>query len=250
MVIGAVIPYRMRASRLPGKPLLDVSGKPALVRVVERARACRPIGPIVIATTCEAEDDILCTVAAGEGLRVHRGSSDDVLGRLAGAAAEMDWVVEIDGDDLLCAPEYMELGLRSLQERQLDYVHFDGLPLGLSPSVLRGAALQEAARSKGDSDSSTGIFRYLWESGDFRCAKLATDAGHAVPGARLTLDYEADLQVFRAVYAKLDQQPGWGLMELLHLLRTRSDLLALNQGLDEVYWRHFAEGVRRGQRIS
>src|SRR5689334_1293384 len=88
--IGAIIPYRMAASRLPGKPLADVAGKTALDRVVDRARACRYVGRIGVATTIESSDDTIVDAATARGLMVYRGSVNDVLRRFAEASRAFD----------------------------------------------------------------------------------------------------------------------------------------------------------------
>lgn len=251
MSIGVIIPYRMRASRLPGKPLLDVAGKPALQRVLERARRSRYAQSLVIATTEEPDDDALSEWGRGHGVEVFRGSTDDVLGRLATAAAAyaFDIVVEVDGDDLLCSPEYMDRGVDLIQANDADYVGFTGLPIGLSPSILRGAALTRAVQLKTGRDTSTGFFRFLQESGQFRVLKpAASDPAHRHLTARLTLDYPQDLEFFRAVYRELDRfEAGWGLADLIQFLHARPDLVALNQGLDKLYWSHFDAGVEKGK---
>jgi spore coat polysaccharide biosynthesis protein SpsF (cytidylyltransferase family) len=246
--VGALIPVRSGSSRLPGKPLADVAGRSALERVAARAAACRAVERVVIATTRDPSDDALAAHAAALGLGVYRGPVDDVLGRLAEAAAahRFDVVVEVDGDDLLCAPEYMERGVEVLEREGADLVQFTGLPVGATPNVLSAPALARAVELKDYQDTSTGFFRFLVESGHFRvvCPRV-DDPAHQHATARMTLDYPEDLAFFRAVYAELDrmQAPGFG--ELVALLHRRPDLVALNQGLDAAYRAHFEAGLRR-----
>src|SRR4051794_37420237 len=99
MKTGALIPVRMAASRLPKKPLLDVSGMTALERVAARALACGAVEQLVIATTTNSLDDELAAFAEARGWGVYRGSEVDVLRRMAEAATHFsfDVVVEVDG---------------------------------------------------------------------------------------------------------------------------------------------------------
>ena len=237
---------RLSSSRLPRKPLLDVSGRTSFERVVERVRAASTPEVIVLATTTEAADDDLAAHARDCGVAVHRGPVRDVLRRLAEAAAAqaLDVVVEVDGDDLLCSSEHMDLGVAHLLASGADYVAFDGLPLGATPNVLRASALRDAVRWKRYDDTETGIFRFLVESGRFRVERVASrDPAHRHDTVRMTLDYPEDLAFFRAVYEHLDRRPGWRLGDLVALLHERPGLVATNAGLEERYRAHFAAGL-------
>jgi spore coat polysaccharide biosynthesis protein SpsF (cytidylyltransferase family) len=247
-VIGGLIPVRSGASRLPGKPLRDVAGKSALARVAARAAACRYVSRVIVATTVEPADDALAAAATALGLGVYRGPVDDVLRRLAEAAAAhgLDVVVEVDGDDLLCAPEYMDRGVELLEREGADLVHFEGLPIGATPNVLRTSALAHAVAIKDYEDTATGFFRVITESGQFKVLRpRADDPAHLHETVRMTLDYPQDLAFFSAVFAELDQMTQPSFADLIALLRRRPDLVALNQGLDAAYQAHFAAGLRR-----
>lgn len=96
----AVIQCRMGSSRLPGKAMLDLDGKPVIQHVLERAKAATLIDEVVLATTWNEEDDVLAAWARDNGYRSFSGSPDDVLQRVKEAAewAEADRVVRLTGD--------------------------------------------------------------------------------------------------------------------------------------------------------
>src|SRR5437879_499011 len=100
MKIVATIEARMTSSRLPGKVLLPVNGRPLLEHLVRRLRAATSLTDIVLATTVNPTDDVLVSFAREIGIKCFRGSEDDVMGRVVGAAAaaEAELVVEITGD--------------------------------------------------------------------------------------------------------------------------------------------------------
>ena len=77
----------MTSTRLPGKVLMDLAGRPLLERELERLGRCARVDEIVLAVTTNADDDPLVALADRLGLRWHRGSEHDVLARYAGAAA-------------------------------------------------------------------------------------------------------------------------------------------------------------------
>lgn len=112
-VVG-IIPARMAATRLPGKPLVDICGKPMIQRVWEKARQARHLAEVYVATP----DDVIARVVSSFGGRAimtsdhHRTGTD----RLAEAAAAMDAdvVVNIQGDEPLIDPAAIEAAVEPL----------------------------------------------------------------------------------------------------------------------------------------
>jgi 3-deoxy-manno-octulosonate cytidylyltransferase (CMP-KDO synthetase) len=115
----AVVPARHASTRLPGKPLADIAGKPMVVRVVERATASGA-GAVWVATDHEG---------VAEAVRVHGGqvcmtSPDCASGtdRLAEVARNLGWpddtvVVNVQGDEPLIDPEVIRATAQLLHDR-------------------------------------------------------------------------------------------------------------------------------------
>src|SRR2546423_14802061 len=88
-----VVQARVGSSRLPGKVLRPVCGRPMLVHVLERVRACPAADEVVLATSRQPLDAVLAEWAQSVGVRAVRGSEDDVaerygeVARLPGADA-------------------------------------------------------------------------------------------------------------------------------------------------------------------
>ena len=110
MKIVATIEARMTSSRLPGKVLMKVLGKPILYYLVERLKQVSLLDDIVLATTTNSDDDSLVKFANNEGIQSYRGSEDDVMGRVIGAAesVDADLIVEITGDCPIIYPSIVE----------------------------------------------------------------------------------------------------------------------------------------------
>src|SRR5215469_9705765 len=87
--ILTIIQTRMGSSRLPGKVLMPLQGKPLFVRQAERVSAARLRGRVVIATTTDSSDDEIEAVCCREGLECFRGHATDVLDRHYQAAVRM-----------------------------------------------------------------------------------------------------------------------------------------------------------------
>src|SRR5687768_1784927 len=97
----------MGSSRLPGKVLTDINGRPALLRLLERLQRAQTLDAIVVATTTKPADDELARAVEAAGFPCFRGSEDDVLARIVGAHRMMgtDLIVGITGDCTLVDPD-------------------------------------------------------------------------------------------------------------------------------------------------
>lgn len=105
MKVLAVIPARFAATRLPGKPLADIHGKPMIQWVYERAKASDAVDRVVVAT----DDERIAHAVRGFGGEVVMTASDLPSGtdRVAAVADEIDAdvYVNIQGDEPLMATE-------------------------------------------------------------------------------------------------------------------------------------------------
>ena len=81
-IIAATIQARMGSSRLPGKVLKDILGKPMLLRQVERLKYSRLIDEIIIATTKSTKDDEIVEFCIKNKIKYFRGSEEYVLSRV------------------------------------------------------------------------------------------------------------------------------------------------------------------------
>ena len=80
--IIAVVQARMGSTRLPGKVLRSIAGKPMIGWIVERLSKCKEVGEIVICTTQKSRDNAIVRFATREGFSYFRGSEDDLIDRL------------------------------------------------------------------------------------------------------------------------------------------------------------------------
>lgn len=100
MKVGAIIQARQTSSRLPGKALIDINGKPALQRVIERVRQAKELDDVIVACTVNPADDAIEELCKKLNCNFYRGSEEDVLTRvlLAAKSFNVDTIVEITAD--------------------------------------------------------------------------------------------------------------------------------------------------------
>jgi 3-deoxy-manno-octulosonate cytidylyltransferase (CMP-KDO synthetase) len=111
---AAVIPARHASTRFPGKPLADLTGKPLILHVLDRARACATVGRIIVATDDERIRDVVAR--AGFEARMTRADHPNGTSRIAEVAETLDeeLVVNIQGDEPQIEPELVDRTVRTL----------------------------------------------------------------------------------------------------------------------------------------
>lgn len=207
-VIGT-IEARMGSSRLPGKTMAPVyNGMPLLECVVRRFRACRSLDDVVVATTVEPGDDAIAEWCIKNGVSVFRGSEEDVLERVAGAARQYgaDATVQMGADSAYLDYQLIDQLVVHYRNGQFDYVCNDlklTYPLGIYGHVVRTEKLTELSQRADLSDKDcSDVVRYIWEHPEsYAISSLEAPPELYCPGLRLTIDYPEDMEQAREVYA-------------------------------------------------
>jgi spore coat polysaccharide biosynthesis protein SpsF len=109
----AIIQARMGSTRLPGKVLMDIAGKPMLQHVIERARRIQGVDQVIVATTNRPDDVAVVELASGLHVATYCGDEHDVLSRYVEAAAvhNAETIVRLTGDCPLLDPSCASLVL-------------------------------------------------------------------------------------------------------------------------------------------
>src|SRR5205809_123820 len=150
MTTAVVVQARMGSSRLPGKVLLELAGKPVLAHVLSRCRDIRSADAIVCAMPDDPSSRPLESLALECGVDVFHGPENDVLGRHLGAAASVcaDVVMRITSDCPLIDPDICDEVVRLRRHDNVDYASNNlprSFPHGLDCEVFTFAALEQAA---------------------------------------------------------------------------------------------------------
>src|SRR5712671_7353490 len=117
--IVVVIPARYGSTRLPGKPLVSLAGKPMIQRVYERAKLATRVNRVIVAT----DDERIVKAVEGFGgeARMTRSEHRTGMERVAEVAAreEGDVFVNVQGDEPLLDPNAIDVAVNSLLEEPL-----------------------------------------------------------------------------------------------------------------------------------
>ncbi len=227
----------MGSSRLPGKVLFDVAGRPALEWVVRRLQQAKRVDEVVVATSVDPLDDVLEQWCGSMGLAVHRGSENDVLGRVVDAHRMMksDVIVEVTGDCTVLDPELIDTGVVTFLENDCDVVSNTwkpSWPNGINVQVFRFADLEEVARTIDDPPVREHVSLYFYEHPErYRVFHLFAPARCWGPEYRLSIDYPEDHRLISEIYGRLLPRYGerFGAEEVIALLHAEPELWEINR---------------------
>lgn len=234
--VVAIIEARMTSSRLPGKVLLPVLGKPILSYLVERLKSVASIDQIVLATTMNKSDDKLAEFADSIGIQVYRGDEEDVLSRVIDAAESVgaDTVVEITGDCPIIDPDLIEQALRSHSFNNVDYtsnVCVRSYPDGMDVQVFSLVTLKKSAQMTTESLDREHVTLHIRNNPRIfsRFHLIAGPLMHE-PHLGLTLDEKPDYILLKEIIENLyHKNPLFGCREVLEFLDQRPELRKINR---------------------
>jgi glutamate-1-semialdehyde 2,1-aminomutase/spore coat polysaccharide biosynthesis protein SpsF len=227
-----IVQARVGSSRLPGKVLADLSGRPVLQHVLTRCARIPGIDAVTCAVPDEQASEALETIARDCSASYFRGSERDVLGRYLGAAraTDADIVMRVTSDCPLIDPQVCGRVLALRESASVDYVSNvapRSFPQGLDCEVFTRAALELAAANASDTYDREHVTPWLRRAPRITRANLES-GDPALADHRWTLDYDEDLAFFRAVFAALPVGSEGAMDDVLALLARRPDLLAIN----------------------
>jgi spore coat polysaccharide biosynthesis protein SpsF len=237
MKVLAIIQARMGSTRLPGKVLMPLGGKPMLERIVSRVRRCRNLTGVMVATTVEPGDDLIAQWCEQAGCPYFRGSQDDVLDRYYQAARPEapDAVVRITSDCPLIDPGVVDDLITLYREKLPDYATnvfpLRTFPRGLDTEVVSFQALEHIWRVDTDPSLREHVTYYIEKNAEsFRIECLSQDQDLSYH--RWTVDTAEDLAFAQAIYERF---PGdaftW--KEVLALIEREPALAEINAHIQQ-----------------
>lgn len=226
----AIVQARSNSSRLPGKVLRDLHGKPMIIRQLERIMRSTRITQGVVATSTEPSDDELAEVLEDHGVVVRRGPLEDVLARFVGVVNEFspEHVVRLTADCPLTDPGVIDALIDLHLSSGADYasnVLERTFPHGLDAECVKADALVRLNTfelSKPEREHVTlGIYQRPTQ---FSLSSLRQDPSQA--HLRWTVDYASDLEFARAVYEQLyDANPAFSQEDVINLLSRHPEMV-------------------------
>jgi spore coat polysaccharide biosynthesis protein SpsF len=235
--VWAVVAGRMGSSRLPGKTMAPLAGRPSLAHIVDRLRRVDALAGVVVATTGEAGDEPIRALASELGVPCHTGSVDDVLARTLGAARAVGacTIVQVTGDCPLVEPELVAQAVELYGVERPDYVSTvlgrETFPVGLDVEVFSTDLLAEVETLTHDARDREHVSTYIYEHPErYRCLGLEATGRRRRPDLRVCIDTVEDLEVVGAVYEALwPSNPTFGIDDVIDFLDRHPKLARRNR---------------------
>jgi spore coat polysaccharide biosynthesis protein SpsF len=232
----------MTSTRLPGKVLMDLGGKPMLAQQLARLKHCRRADEIVVATTTNSADDPLVELVSALKYRVFRGSEPDVLARYMGAArmSEADIIVRVTADCPLIDAGVVDRVIDAVSSRvgECDYASntiIRTYPRGLDVEAFTRETLEttdKLATKPLDREHVTSLIRTS-PPAQFVCHSVVDSEDNS--DLRWTVDTRKDLDLVGEIYRRLDLGSAYKpYPAILHLVRSNPELATAN--LSEQTW--------------
>jgi spore coat polysaccharide biosynthesis protein SpsF len=196
--IGLIVICRYSSSRLPGKILKSLAGKPLLQYIIERLSASKSATDIIIATSSLVSDDPIAAFAIARNLQLYRGSLENVSERFLRCAEtfNLDYAVRVNGDNVFVDPDLIDQAIDIAIADDLDFVSNvkdRTYPTGMSVEVVKKDYYAKMIKQFDTADYKehvTLFFYHNQESGKMRFFR--NNELMEAQGQKLAVDTEAD----------------------------------------------------------
>lgn len=204
-VKSAIIQARMGSTRLSGKVLMDINGRPMLEHVIRRVKESKLIDNIIIATTEKAEDKPIWELASDLGVWIFPGNEYDVLDRYYMAATwyKVDTIVRITSDCPLIDPKVVGEVIEYYLANKHDYVANIGIyPDGLDTEIFSYSILKKVWSETDTPYDREHVTSYIRDHPElFKIGRLQYTRNLA--HLKWSVDTAKDLEFVRYIYGKL-----------------------------------------------
>jgi spore coat polysaccharide biosynthesis protein SpsF len=233
-MILAILQARMSSTRLPGKILRPILGRPMLSWQIDRIRRSKTIGRLVVATSQEASDDPVEAFCDANEVLCYRGALHDVLSRFRGASEAFgpaEHIVRLTGDCPLIDWTIIDAAV-DLQKRSGCDLAGNAIvrtyPDGLDAEVVSREALERAHHEATEPGHREHVTQYIYHHPEqFRLAHLTQTPDRGL--LRWTVDTPADFEMVEKVFAGLTVRGNDFLQQdVLDFLGKHPEIAAIN----------------------
>jgi spore coat polysaccharide biosynthesis protein SpsF (cytidylyltransferase family) len=232
----AMVIARMGSSRLPGKSMIDIAGRPLLAHMIDIARNIRNAADVAVLTSSLPIDDPIAQFARAHDVKVARGHPEFVLDRIHDAlpVTGAEVIVYVGGDCPLLDPGIVDRGIAAFFERGCDYLNnYDPptFPEGMDVNVVARGAVEAAFKHALAPSQRIHAFSYLTRHPD-QYSVSNFENGIDLSHHHWSLDFPEDLAFVRAAYDRL-WRPGKtiAMSEVLALIERDPEIAALDKTL-------------------
>lgn len=238
--IVASIEARTGSTRLPGKVLREILGKPMLELMIERVRGARFIDEIVVATSVNPKDDEIEALSRRLKVGCLRGSEGDVLDRVLAVAKKYNakHIVELWGDTPLIDPLIIDEAIKYYRDNDFDCVATcldKTFPWGMSLLVFPARILEEVSLITNDPADRENVSNYIYEHpAKYKIGNLPCPRELNRSEIRLTVDELSDFELVKTIFENLSvSNPFFSTHDIVRFLDANPYLKRINEDVKQ-----------------
>ncbi len=231
----AVLQARMSSSRLPGKVMMEVNGRPMIYWQIQRILQAKRVNQLVVVTSTDSTDDVLTDFLEENSVIVFRGSLDDVLSRYMAVALRYKHqaLIRLTGDCPLVMPKLIDRMVHSFYQQEVDYLSntlAPTFPDGLDIEIIREGVLNKLTTFPLDPRELEHVTYGIYNRSEiFTLSNFQNESDESL--SRWTVDYQEDLDFVRAIYQEFSgRETQFTYEDVCVLLERNPELTFRNQG--------------------
>lgn len=240
-MIGVFITARLGSTRLSEKHLIETKGKPFIIWLIERfnAKFCEKINKkelkIFVTTSINPENKKFELILDKNQVEIFYGSDENIPLRHLDCAEKnnIDHIISIDGDDILCSTEATSLVIEKLL-KGFNIVQTSGLPLGMNVTGYSSKFLKKSLEGKKNNKLETGWGK-IFDKDEISLIQI--NEFKSLEKIRMTLDYEADVDFFKTVISLTDVKQISDKSLIKKIIANKWNQINLH--LEDIYWENF-----------
>lgn len=232
--VVAIIQARMGSTRLPGKVIEKIGGKPLLEILVNRLQKSEYVDDITIATTKNMRDNAVEILANEIGINCYRGSEEDVLERFVEALkmSNADVVVRVTGDNPLIDTDLVDTLLNVHLTNNLDYTYCLDTPLGVSAEIIESKVLEDISKKAVLESEREHVTPYIRSHpDDYKILHYHSNIRNQ--NIRLTVDTNEDLKLVKSIYQNLGDLENLKISTVINFLKANPEVYRINAGVEQ-----------------
>ncbi len=232
----------MSSSRLPGKVMKEVAGRPILWWQINRMRHSLLLDEIIVATSTNPADDVIAKFCSEQNIKCFRGPEEDVLERICGLIRKysVDLHVETFGDSPLVDSEILDrlVGCFLKERNQNDFVTnaYDcGFPAGADLNVYLGKTLLSINEELSACNQNREHVGYnIMKSEKYKIKKIKAPDYLRAPDLFIEIDTPKDFEVVSQIieYFAHKSMLYFSTQMIIEFLRNKPELANYNKNIE------------------
>ncbi len=227
----AIVQARLGSTRLPGKVLKKINGKPLIEILLHRLSKSKKLDKIILATSKKEENDILVSFVEKLGFNTYRGSEKDVLSRYYNAAKLYNptLVVRVTGDCPIIDPSLVDDVVRFFEKNNLEYASNANPPTypdGLDVEIFTYKALKEANKFANTMHEREHVTPYIKSNENYKIANFSNKIDYS--NERWTVDEPEDLILINNIFNHFKPNLDFSWKDVLKLRISNEEIFKIN----------------------